>query len=292
MKKIKSFEQFINENYKSDKEFVYEAASVPSNVLEFTKRKGPYATSLVKKAAGWAEKAGKYISGGVAIGKNYNTIVLDITHQGGEITVDLENETISLFGKIVTDPKSFAKVLVMNESAKTNESIDSKSRSKIVVHLKNQGIEHGKDYEYTTGTFLAKNMDVAQNIADAAADKFRVVIYDDKITKDGEVPMMIIETENTDTLVAAKVPTMQTNPASAEKFIAKEDIKGFQKLDGIKKDIEKSKVALEKIKTLIDQGVQDKKLTENYNRLLEHQTNLIKEMDRIIKETKQTVIKK
>ena len=52
---------------KQIQESVNEAARVPSNVLEFAKRKGSYATALVKKAAGWAEKAGKYISNGTAI---------------------------------------------------------------------------------------------------------------------------------------------------------------------------------------------------------------------------------
>ena len=90
---------------------VNEAASVPSNILDFAKRKGSYATALVKKAASWAEKAGKYISGGTAIGKNYSTIVLDMAHQRGEISINLDKETIELYGEVVTDPKSFAKVL-------------------------------------------------------------------------------------------------------------------------------------------------------------------------------------
>jgi hypothetical protein len=184
--------------------------------------------------------------------------------------------------------------LVNQESL--DESIDSRVRSKIVVHLKNQGIEHGEDYDYSGGEFLAKNMDVAQNIADAAADKFRVVIYDDRITKDGKIPMMIVENETVVAPVAPaqipEVPVSNIPNHTAEKPIAKEDIKGFHKLDSIKRDIEKSKVALEKMKTLIDQGVKDKKLTESYIQLLEHRTTLIKEMDRIIEETKQTITKK
>jgi hypothetical protein len=93
---------------------VNEAATVPSNVLDFAKRKGSYATALVKKAASWAEKAGKYISGGTAIGKDYMTIILDMKHQGSEIYINLNDETIELFGEEVTDPKSFAKVLAAN----------------------------------------------------------------------------------------------------------------------------------------------------------------------------------
>ena len=102
---------------------VTEAARVPSNVLDFAKRKGSYATSLVKKAATWAEKAGKYISGGTAIGKDYMTIILDMKHQGSEIYINLNDETIELFGEEVTDAKSFQKVLDANMSeSKVNES--------------------------------------------------------------------------------------------------------------------------------------------------------------------------
>ena len=99
-----------------DESKVTEAASVPSNVLNFAKRKGSYATSLVKKAATWAEKAGKYISGGTAIGKDYMTIILDMKHQGSEIYINLNDETIELFGEEVTDAKSFQKVLDANMS--------------------------------------------------------------------------------------------------------------------------------------------------------------------------------
>ncbi len=115
MKNLHSFAEFLNESG------ISEAASVPSNVMEFAKRKGSYATALVKKVATWAEKAGKRISGGTAIGKDYSTIVLDMKHQGSEIYINLDKETIKLFGEPVTDAKSFAKVLATNESVKDNE---------------------------------------------------------------------------------------------------------------------------------------------------------------------------
>lgn len=105
---------------------INEAARVPSNILDFAKRKGSYATSLVKKAATWAEKSGTYISGGTAIGKNYDTIILDMKHQGSEIYINLNDETIELFGEEVTDPKSFKKVLDANNA---NESILNEGRS-------------------------------------------------------------------------------------------------------------------------------------------------------------------
>lgn len=109
MKHVREYEEFLNENT------ISEAAGVPSNIMDFAKRKGSYAVSLVKKAATWAEKAGKRISGGTAIGKNYDTIILDMKHQGSEIYINLNDETIELFGEDVTDAKSFAKVLQDNE---------------------------------------------------------------------------------------------------------------------------------------------------------------------------------
>jgi hypothetical protein len=49
-----------------------EEAYVPSNIKDFAKRKG--VSSLVNKVAGWAEKVGKRITGGTAIGYNYSTL--------------------------------------------------------------------------------------------------------------------------------------------------------------------------------------------------------------------------
>jgi len=116
-------EEYDDDYEEYDESKVTEAARVPSNVLDFAKRKGSYATSLVKKAATWAEKAGKYISGGTAIGKDYMTIILDMKHQGSEIYINLNDETIELFGEEVTDAKSFQKVLDANMSeSKVNES--------------------------------------------------------------------------------------------------------------------------------------------------------------------------
>jgi hypothetical protein len=102
--------KFIKES-----EEINEAARIPSNIMDFAKRKGSYAVNLVKKAATWAEKADKYISGGTAIGKNYDTIILDMKYQGSEIYINLNDETIELFGEEVTDAKSFKKVLDENK---------------------------------------------------------------------------------------------------------------------------------------------------------------------------------
>jgi hypothetical protein len=96
MKTIKLFEQFINE------------ASVPSNIKEFAKRKG--VTALVNRVAGWAEKVGSRVSGGIAIGKDYGTLVLDMKYQAGEIRINTDNDTIKLFNQPVTSLAQFKKV--------------------------------------------------------------------------------------------------------------------------------------------------------------------------------------
>jgi hypothetical protein len=83
--------------------------SVPSNIADFAKRNG--VLPLVKKVATWAEKSGKRIVGGTAIGKNYSTLVLDITYQGGEIRIDTDNDRITLNGKPIFDAKSFKNAL-------------------------------------------------------------------------------------------------------------------------------------------------------------------------------------
>jgi len=70
---------------------------IPDNIVTFAKRKG--VMTLVKKVSSWAQKAGKRIVGGTAIGKNYNTLILDLTYQGGEIRINLEDETISVNGE-------------------------------------------------------------------------------------------------------------------------------------------------------------------------------------------------
>ncbi len=88
---------------------VNEAVYIPSNIEEFAKRKG--ILPLVKKIGRWAEKAGKRINGGTAIGKYYDTLILDLKHQGGEIRVNIDTDEVKLHGTVVTDPKSFKKAL-------------------------------------------------------------------------------------------------------------------------------------------------------------------------------------
>ena len=84
-------------------------ANVPSNIAEFAKRKG--VSSLVRKVAGWAEKVGASIAGGTAVGKNYSTLVLDLDYkQQGEIRIDTDEETITLYNEPVNNFNQFQRV--------------------------------------------------------------------------------------------------------------------------------------------------------------------------------------
>ena len=123
-----------------------EAAHVPYNIMDFAKNKGSYAVALVKKAAMWAEKSGKRISGGTAIGKNYSTIILDMKHQGAEIYINLDNETIELYGEEVYDAKSFAQVFkTMTDPNNIIFSINDEKLDDILRANHSRELEYKKD---------------------------------------------------------------------------------------------------------------------------------------------------
>ena len=123
-----------------------EAAHVPYNIMDFAKNKGSYAVALVKKAATWAEKSGKRISGGTAIGKNYSTIILDMKHQGAEIYINLDNETIELYGEEVYDAKSFAQVFkTMTDPNNIIFSINDEKLDDILRANHSRELEYKKD---------------------------------------------------------------------------------------------------------------------------------------------------
>ena len=88
-------------------------AYVPSNIKEFAKRKG--VSSLVNKVAGWAEKVGKRITGGTAIGYNYSTLILDMGYQTADIYINTDDETIELYGEEVNSFPEFKRVYLDNK---------------------------------------------------------------------------------------------------------------------------------------------------------------------------------
>jgi hypothetical protein len=93
-------------------------AFVPSNIKEFAKRKG--VSSLVNKVAGWAEKVGKGIRGGTAIGMNYSTLILDMTYQGSEIRINTNNDTVELYNEPVRSFDEFKQVYLDNQDESDN----------------------------------------------------------------------------------------------------------------------------------------------------------------------------
>lgn len=113
---------------------INEAAYVPDNVAKFAKRKG--VTSLVNKVANWAEKSGKKIRGGTAIGKNYDTLILDLSHQDSAIYINIPEETVELYGEPVFDAKSFAKVLASQSSDENLSEIDRNDPNLMAMRAK------------------------------------------------------------------------------------------------------------------------------------------------------------
>jgi hypothetical protein len=97
-------------------------AYVPSNIKEFAKRKG--VSSLVNKVAGWAEKVGKGIRGGTAIGYNYSTLILDMTYQGSEIRINTDNDTVTLYDEPVRSFGEFQRVYADGEGNNLEEKIN------------------------------------------------------------------------------------------------------------------------------------------------------------------------
>jgi hypothetical protein len=91
---------------------------VPDEIKSFAKRKG--ISSLVNNVANWAAKSGEKIIGGSVIGKNQSILTLDLTNQGGEIDIYIDNKNVELYGEPVSDAKSFAKVLAHYKYDKEN----------------------------------------------------------------------------------------------------------------------------------------------------------------------------
>lgn len=71
------------------------------------------------------------------------------------------------------------------------ESIDTRFRSEIFVNLKKAGFKPDDDFEFSGSQLYAKDIDVAKQIVDDLADKYRFVIQDKRIGKDGKVPVNV-----------------------------------------------------------------------------------------------------
>ena len=113
-------------------------ANVPSNIKDFAKRKG--VSSLVNTVAGWAEKVGKRITGGTAIGKNYSTLILDMGYQTADIYINTEEGTIELYGEPVRNFNEFKKVWLDQMTADEIEKDNNQFR-------REAGVDESVDYD-------------------------------------------------------------------------------------------------------------------------------------------------
>ena len=110
---------------------VTEAAQIPSNIEKFAKERGVLRD--VKQLARWAEKAGLGIRGGTAIGKGYDTLVLDLTYQGSEVYFDTYTGKIKVKGQPVNSWKTFSKAV--NESSERDCTEASDGKHKHTDHI-------------------------------------------------------------------------------------------------------------------------------------------------------------
>ena len=124
---VKTFNKELDEN-------MLDEAYVPDNIKKFAKQRG--VSSLVNKAAGWAEKVGKGIRGGTAIGKNYSTLILDMGHQTSDIYINTENETIELYGEEVNSFPEFKKVYDAHNEENVEENAKGWDSSKDTPEIK------------------------------------------------------------------------------------------------------------------------------------------------------------
>jgi hypothetical protein len=169
------------------KEGELEEAYVPSNIKEFAKRKG--ATSLVNKVAGWAEKVGKGIRGGTAIGKNYSTLVLDLGYQDGSIRINLDDDIVELYGEEVFDAKSFRQVYLANqEESKNSEMNEDLDLGKSEIILSNQILDFLQERDLITGINAQK---VHKELTAFIKNKIKSVNEDIDLGHEDNEPHMI-----------------------------------------------------------------------------------------------------
>lgn len=75
--------------------------ALPSNISSWLKKNGsPEQRRSASKICRWCEDLGHRIVGGTAVGKYYDTLILDLTYQGGEISV-YDDGTIKLHNEVV-----------------------------------------------------------------------------------------------------------------------------------------------------------------------------------------------
>jgi hypothetical protein len=75
--------------------------ALPSNISSWLKKNGSFEQrKSANKICKWCEDLGHKIVGGTAVGKYYDTLILDLSYQGGEISVD-DDGTIKVHDEVV-----------------------------------------------------------------------------------------------------------------------------------------------------------------------------------------------
>jgi hypothetical protein len=89
----------------------------------------------------WVKKlTGREISGGVAIGKNYNTLVLDIGYQDAAIHYDTTNGDVTLYDKKIRNFNGFKKVFQAAGNESVNErKLSSHQKKAILIAIQMSG---------------------------------------------------------------------------------------------------------------------------------------------------------
>ena len=171
--KIRNFTDFLNENQHNEAEELIKAFIENQCKGERPDKK------LLDKAIDKLEE----------LCSKTSTTIGNITIQDGSCT----DKHICIDPVTNTLGKTLGKIEVgeNHTDESVDESIDMRTRSEIVVHLKKDGINFNDDYTFNVGTFYAKDMETAQAMADSIAGTFQCTIFDDKITPEGTVPMMI-----------------------------------------------------------------------------------------------------
>jgi len=131
---VEADEEDVNRFNKELDENMLDEAYVPDNIKKYAKQRG--VSSLVNKAAGWAEKVGKRITGGTAIGKYYSTLVLDMGYQTSDIYINTDDETIELYGEEVNSFPEFKKVYDNHHKEDLDENAKGWDSSKDTPEIK------------------------------------------------------------------------------------------------------------------------------------------------------------
>jgi hypothetical protein len=93
-----------DDDYINESDDVRLNSVLPSHIVKFLeKKRDEELTDATYEVADWAKQAGHRIIGGTAVGKDFDTLVLDITREGGEISIYSDYDENQGMSKISID---------------------------------------------------------------------------------------------------------------------------------------------------------------------------------------------